>query len=102
MTRHVNVGTIGHIDHGKTTLTQALVKVLGEEMASKVVIVDESNAAEVRRMNLLCDDLDVSPMASGRPRNAKRNAKRKADRKARMQAAQRRAFFGEPAPSNMP
>ncbi|MEC9314225.1 MAG: elongation factor Tu, partial [Pseudomonadota bacterium] len=27
---HVNVGTIGHVDHGKTTLTAALTKVLGE------------------------------------------------------------------------
>ncbi|HUT20467.1 MAG TPA: GTP-binding protein, partial [Anaerolineae bacterium] len=25
---HVNVGTIGHIDHGKTTLTAAMTKVL--------------------------------------------------------------------------
>ena len=25
---HVNVGTIGHVDHGKTTLTAALTKVL--------------------------------------------------------------------------
>ena len=27
---HMNVGTIGHIDHGKTTLTAAITKVLGE------------------------------------------------------------------------
>ena len=27
---HVNVGTIGHIDHGKTTLTAAITKVLGK------------------------------------------------------------------------
>src|SRR5688572_30913619 len=26
---HINVGTIGHIDHGKTTLTAAITKVLG-------------------------------------------------------------------------
>ena len=29
---HVNVGTIGHVDHGKTTLTAALTKVLAEAM----------------------------------------------------------------------
>jgi elongation factor Tu len=29
---HVNVGTIGHIDHGKTTLTAAITKVLAEEI----------------------------------------------------------------------
>ena len=27
---HVNIGTIGHIDHGKTTLTAAITKVLGK------------------------------------------------------------------------
>ena len=27
---HVNVGTMGHIDHGKTTLTAAITKVLAE------------------------------------------------------------------------
>ncbi|HSM01075.1 MAG TPA: GTP-binding protein, partial [Acidimicrobiia bacterium] len=27
---HVNVGTMGHIDHGKTTLTAAITKVLSE------------------------------------------------------------------------
>ena len=28
---HVNIGTIGHVDHGKTTLTAAITKVLVEE-----------------------------------------------------------------------
>ncbi|MGD8690738.1 MAG: GTP-binding protein, partial [Gammaproteobacteria bacterium] len=28
---HVNVGTIGHVDHGKTTLTAALTKVAAEK-----------------------------------------------------------------------
>ena len=28
---HINVGTIGHIDHGKTTLTAALTKVLSKK-----------------------------------------------------------------------
>ncbi|MFP6730842.1 MAG: GTP-binding protein, partial [Alphaproteobacteria bacterium] len=27
---HVNVGTIGHVDHGKTTLTAAITKTLAE------------------------------------------------------------------------
>ena len=31
---HVNVGTIGHIDHGKTTLTAAITKVLNEKFGS--------------------------------------------------------------------
>ena len=28
---HINVGTIGHVDHGKTTLTAAMLKVLNEK-----------------------------------------------------------------------
>jgi len=32
---HVNIGTIGHVDHGKTTLTAAISKVLAEEGKSK-------------------------------------------------------------------
>jgi elongation factor Tu len=28
---HVSIGTIGHVDHGKTTLTQAITKVLSEK-----------------------------------------------------------------------
>jgi elongation factor Tu len=34
---HVNVGTIGHIDHGKTTLTAALVKVQSKSGLAKVI-----------------------------------------------------------------
>src|ERR1700740_572703 len=34
---HVNVGTIGHIDHGKTTLTAALVKVQSKKGRAKVI-----------------------------------------------------------------
>ena len=30
---HVNIGTIGHIDHGKTTLTAAITKVLAQEQS---------------------------------------------------------------------
>ena len=30
---HVNIGTIGHVDHGKTTLTAAITKVLRGERA---------------------------------------------------------------------
>jgi elongation factor Tu len=32
---HVNVGTIGHVDHGKTTLTSAITKVLSEQGKAK-------------------------------------------------------------------
>ncbi len=33
---HVNIGTIGHVDHGKTTLTAAITKVLAEARRSKI------------------------------------------------------------------
>ena len=33
---HLNVGTIGHVDHGKTTLTSAITKILHKEMEGKV------------------------------------------------------------------
>ena len=31
---HVNIGTIGHVDHGKTTLTAAISKVLHEKLGT--------------------------------------------------------------------
>ena len=34
---HCNIGTIGHVDHGKTTLTAAITKVLAERVAGNVV-----------------------------------------------------------------
>jgi len=33
---HLNIGTIGHVDHGKTTLTSAITKILHKEMEGKV------------------------------------------------------------------
>ena len=33
---HCNIGTIGHVDHGKTTLTAAITKVLSERVAGNV------------------------------------------------------------------
>ncbi|XP_057841305.1 elongation factor Tu, mitochondrial [Cryptomeria japonica] len=42
---HVNIGTIGHVDHGKTTLTAAITKVLAEEGKAKAVAFDEIDKA---------------------------------------------------------
>ncbi|KAG6438344.1 hypothetical protein SASPL_103284 [Salvia splendens] len=42
---HVNVGTIGHVDHGKTTLTAAITKVLAEEGKAKAIAFDEIDKA---------------------------------------------------------
>ena len=38
---HVNVGTIGHVDHGKTTLTAAITTVQGEKGLAKQIAYDE-------------------------------------------------------------
>jgi len=46
---HVNVGTIGHVDHGKTTLTSALTKVLAKKYGGEVKNFDQiDNAPEER------------------------------------------------------
>ena len=42
---HVNIGTIGHIDHGKTTLTAAITKVAGMLSGGKFVAYDEIDKA---------------------------------------------------------
>uniref|UniRef100_A0A1D2A5X0 Elongation factor Tu n=1 Tax=Auxenochlorella protothecoides TaxID=3075 RepID=A0A1D2A5X0_AUXPR len=42
---HLNIGTIGHVDHGKTTLTAAITKVLAEAGNSKAVAFDEIDKA---------------------------------------------------------
>src|SRR6266508_3676211 len=46
---HVNVGTIGHIDHGKTTLTAAITKVLAEKSGGTAVAFDEIDKAPEER-----------------------------------------------------
>jgi elongation factor Tu len=44
---HLNVGTIGHVDHGKTTLTAALTKVLADKFGGEVRAYDQiDNAPE--------------------------------------------------------
>jgi elongation factor Tu len=42
---HVNIGTIGHIDHGKTTLTAAITKTLAKSGWAKFVAFDEIDKA---------------------------------------------------------
>src|SRR3989475_6231387 len=51
---HVNVGTIGHIDHGKTTLTAAITKVLAEQGSDTEVRSFESidNAPEEKERGI--------------------------------------------------
>ncbi len=50
---HVNVGTIGHVDHGKTTLTAALTKVMSEARGGEVkAYADIDNAPEERERGI--------------------------------------------------
>ncbi|HJL65984.1 MAG TPA: elongation factor Tu [Arenicellales bacterium] len=50
---HVNVGTIGHVDHGKTTLTAAMTKVLSNKYGGETKAFDEiDNAPEERERGI--------------------------------------------------
>jgi elongation factor Tu len=46
---HVNVGTIGHVDHGKTTLTAALTKVMAEKHGGEFRAYDQIDKAPEER-----------------------------------------------------
>ncbi|HZO72198.1 MAG TPA: elongation factor Tu [Ktedonobacteraceae bacterium] len=50
---HVNIGTIGHIDHGKTTLTAAITKVLASAQLARYTAFDQiDNAPEERERGI--------------------------------------------------
>ena len=42
---HVNIGTIGHVDHGKTTLTSAITKVLAKQKLAEYLAYDQIDKA---------------------------------------------------------
>ena len=42
---HVNVGTIGHVDHGKTTLTAAITKIMAQKFGGEAKAYDQIDAA---------------------------------------------------------
>jgi elongation factor Tu len=42
---HANVGTIGHVDHGKTTLTAAITKILSEKGGAEFIAYDQIDSA---------------------------------------------------------
>ena len=46
---HLNIGTIGHVDHGKTTLTAALTKVMAERHGGRALAFDEIDKAPEER-----------------------------------------------------
>ena len=50
---HLNIGTIGHVDHGKTTLTAAITKVLAEIHGTEVRAFEEIDKS--RAFKNMCD-----------------------------------------------
>ena len=46
---HVNIGTIGHVDHGKTTLTSAITKILAEKQYAEYLAYDSIDKAPEER-----------------------------------------------------
>ncbi len=46
---HVNIGTIGHVDHGKTTLTAAITKILAEQGKSKAMSYEDIDKSPEER-----------------------------------------------------
>jgi elongation factor Tu len=50
---HCNIGTIGHVDHGKTTLTSAITKVLAKTGKAKAV--------RFSTLEAICKALDCQP-----------------------------------------
>jgi elongation factor Tu len=57
---HVNIGTIGHVDHGKTTLTAAITKILAEKGLSEVRSFDSiDNAPEEKERGVTINSAHV-------------------------------------------
>jgi len=64
---HVNVGTIGHVDHGKTTLTAALTKIMGEKYGGEFVAFDKiDNAPEEKARGITIATSHVEYQTSNR------------------------------------
>lgn len=64
---HVNVGTIGHVDHGKTTLTSAMTKVLAAKYGGEVKAYDQiDNAPEERARGITIATAHVEYQSAAR------------------------------------
>jgi elongation factor Tu len=64
---HLNVGTIGHVDHGKTTLTAALTKVLAAKYGGEVRNYDQiDNAPEERERGITISTTHVEYLSDKR------------------------------------
>ncbi len=64
---HVNVGTIGHVDHGKTTLTAALTKCMAEKHGGDTIAFDQiDNAPEEKARGITIATAHVEYESDGR------------------------------------
>ncbi|QJP33257.1 elongation factor Tu [Nonlabens sp. Ci31] len=64
---HLNVGTIGHVDHGKTTLTAAITKVLADAGFSKATSFDQiDNAPEEKERGITINSSHVEYQTANR------------------------------------
>lgn len=64
---HVNIGTIGHVDHGKTTLTAAITKVLAEKGLSEIRDFDSiDNAPEEKERGITINSAHVEYQTANR------------------------------------
>ena len=64
---HVNIGTIGHVDHGKTTLTAAITKVLSEKGLSEARSFDSiDNAPEEKERGITINTAHVEYQTANR------------------------------------
>ena len=64
---HLNIGTIGHVDHGKTTLTAAITKVLAEKGLSELKSFDQiDNAPEEKERGITINTSHVEYQTANR------------------------------------
>ena len=64
---HLNIGTIGHVDHGKTTLTAAITKVLAEKGLSELKSFDQiDNAPEEKERGITINTSHVEYQTASR------------------------------------
>ena len=65
---HCNIGTIGHVDHGKTTLTAAITKVLAAEGGAEFQDYSSiDKAPEERERGITINTADLGCVGGGRP-----------------------------------
>ena len=61
---HVNVGTIGHVYHGKTTLTAALTTVLAQKFGGAALAYDQIDAAPEEKARGITRPKSVTTLTS--------------------------------------